>query len=289
MINTAWSIDWLSGTFKGGLTDLEVRKATSFGFPLKTWSQSQPRFGYSMAFTHPFGHYVMSNFSRAEMGVHLAFGGRALRSLSEGGIEAVSLLDWMLKEGGKVTRLDLAIDVFDTPIDPIALAQSERVKEAPGSARKWSFVKGDDGGCTAYIGSRKSERFLRIYDKAAEQKLEGKNWTRFELELKSDAARAAALQMGYLTDKERGLYIQGLIKAMFNPNDPIFQEIMTSDPVILKTVKDTEDNTLDWLLNTVAKTIAKTMQRRADLDVWGMLVESVHENITALGLSSEIM
>lgn len=281
-MKTAWSIDWLSVTFKSGVTDLDIRKACSFGFPLKAWTQSQPRFGYAQAFVHPLGHSVMANYGRPEMGVHLSLGGRCLRSLGEQGVAAVEMLAWALQEGGKITRVDLAIDVFDVEIDVIALAQADRVKEAPGTARKWSTVGGNDGGTTAYIGSRKSERFLRVYDKAAETGQRDRPWTRFELEYKGDSAKAAAFQMAQITDTERPLFIQGLIKSLFNPNDPIFQEAMISQAFVLETIKDTEDNTIMWLMNSVAKTIAKTMIRRSDVDVWGLLVESVHQNIQGL-------
>lgn len=280
---TAWSIDWLSGTFKNGASDLDLRKATQFGYPLKTWSQTQPKFGYGQAFTHPLGHLVMANYSRPEMGVHLAFGGRALKSLAEGGQYAVDLLDWMLQSGAKITRLDLAIDVFDTPIDPSELVKKPRVSSMPGSAKKWRIWRGEDNGCTAYIGSRKSEKFMRIYDKAAETGDTSRPWTRFEVELKGTAARAAALQMSLLTDDERPKFIKGLVCALFNPDDEIFQEAMKGEAVQLKTVKDTEDNSLDWLLTTVSKSIAKAMMRRGDIDVWGLICQSVHENITAMG------
>lgn len=282
-MNTAWSIDWLSGTFKGNVTDMDIRKATQFGFPLKTWTPTQPKFGYGQAFLHPLGHLVMANYSRPEMGVHLAFGGRALHSLAEGGQPATNLLAWMMNEGAKITRLDLAIDVFDLAIDPIALAKCERVKNDPGSAKKWSFVGGHDEGKTAYIGSRKSEKFLRIYDKARQTGRDDILWTRFELELKGDAARAAGAQMMLLSDLERPIYIKGLIRALFNPANDDFQAIMDAPAIALKTTKDTEDTTLKWLLNTVARSIAKTMMNRADQDVWGALVKAVHENLRAMG------
>lgn len=280
---TAWSIDWLSVTFKGDLTDLELRKALSFGFPLKTWQRDKGKFGYSQAFIHPFGIMVMSNHSRPEMGVHVSFSGRALRSLTEQGVTAVEMLVWSLENQGRISRLDLAIDVFDVKIDPIALAKSERVKSEPGTARKWSYIQGHDGGTTAYIGSRKSERFLRIYDKAAEQRRAGELWTRFELELKSDSARAAAKHFALLSDGERPEYIKGLIKALFNPADETFQEAMQGVAEPLKTEKDTEDNTVDWLLGTVARTMAKTMGRRADVNVWDLFCEAVHTNLRAMG------
>ena len=283
MVENSWSIDWLSVTFKQGYTELELRKMTSFGFPLKTWARDKGKFGYSQAFVHPYGHTVMSNHARPEMGVHLSYGGRALSSLAEHGITATSLLDWVLGSGGKITRIDLAIDVFGQVIDPCALAVMPRVVTSPGSARKWSSVQGHDGGATAYVGSRKSERFLRIYDKAKEQARSDLLWTRFELELKSDSARAAAKYLNAITDAERPEYIKGLIKNLFNPQDDLFQEIMTGSADPLKTVKDTTDKTYDWLVKSVARSVAKVMARRADIDVWGEFCRAVHAELTAMG------
>lgn len=283
-MHTAWSIDWLSVTFKTGFTDLQLRKACSFGFPLKTWAIDKGKFGYSTAFIHPFGLLVMSNHSRPEMGVHLAFSGRALHSLAEHDITGVSLLQWALENGGRVTRLDLAIDAFEVEIDPITLASCPRIALEPGSARKWSSVKGHDGGATAYIGSRKSEKFLRIYNKAAEQHRNDILWTRLELELKSDSARAAANQFIAMTDEERPQFIKGMIKALFNPNDTTFQAVIHgADTVKLPTVKDTDDKTLQWIMGTVAHSIAKTMARRADIDVWEELTAAVHNELTGMG------
>jgi len=280
---TMWSIDWFSCTFKHGETELDIRKAVSFGYPLRAWSVAQARFGYSFAMAHPFGHYIMTNPARPEMGAHLAFTGRSLAALNDGGIAAVKMLSWALDQNAKPTRLDLAIDVLDTEIDIESLAAAPRVKNAPGSARKWSVVRGHDKGCTVYVGSRKSDKFLRIYDKAAEQGIEGRSWTRFELELKGDAARAAAKQMWLLSDEERPQFIKGLIRALFNPDDELFQSIMDAPAAALVTEKDTRDGTLEWLMNTVSKTLANTMVRRADLDVWNDFVRMVHQQMVALG------
>jgi len=282
-MKTAWSIDWLSVTFKNGVSDLELRKALSFGFPLKTWQQTQPRFGYSAAFTHPLGLLVMANYGRPEMGVHLALSGRALKSLAEGGQSATAMLDWVIKQDGKITRLDLAIDAFEVEINPLKLAACPRVALDPGTARKWSSVESANGGKTAYIGSRKSERFLRVYDKAAEQGRQGELWTRFEIELKGQSARVAGQAMSLLSDAERPHYIKGLIKALFNPDDETFRQVINADAVLLETTKDTDDNTVDWLINSVAKTIAKTMVRRADVDLWNEICVAVHSNLVALG------
>lgn len=281
MIENTYCVDWLSTTFKGSISDTDARDALSFGFPKRAWTNSTPRFGYSSLLLHPFGHSIMSNPGRPEMGVHVSFTGRSLKSLSEGSISPIEMLNWSLREGGKCTRIDLAIDVFDHAIDIVALAGSARVKEAPGSARKWKFYKGDDGGCTAYIGSRKSDKFLRIYDKAIESGNRERPWTRFELEIKGDSAKVVAAEFAALPEEERAAYIKGIMKAMFNPIDEFYQELMTAPAVHVKTVKDTDDNTLEWLMNSVAKTLAKTILRRSDVDVWTEFVSMVQLNVQA--------
>lgn len=279
MIDNAYSIDWLSGTFKGSITDTGVRDVVSFGFPKRAWTMGTPRFGYGLMFQHPFGHSIMSNVKRPEMGVHLSFTGRALRSLSEGGITTLSMLEWMLNEGAKITRIDLAIDVYDEPIDIIALAGKARVKACPGSARKWSSIKGSEGGTTAYIGSRKSEKFMRIYDKAVESGQRDRNWTRFELEIKGDSAKTVANDLGSIPLANHAAYVKGIMRALFNPDDDFYQKLMDCEAVHIAATKDTDDTTLEWLVSSVAKTLAKTMARRSDVDVWGMFQDAVSASL----------
>lgn len=282
MIDNAWSIDWISVTFKNGISDTDVRSALSFGFKPKQWTVGTPRYGYAHMIQHPFGHLIMSNPGRPDMGVHVSFSGRSLRTIAEGGHSALSMLEWGLREGGKVTRLDLAIDVKDEAIDIPALAECERVKEAPGAARKWSIVRGQDGGCTAYIGSRQSEKFLRIYDKAVESGDRSRAWTRFELEIKGDAAKTVAGSFLALKTGDHAPYIKGIMKQMFNPTDALYQAIMSADAVHIPATRDTDDRTLEWLLGSVAKTFARTIARRSDVDVAKMFLDAVEAEYQAI-------
>ena len=64
------------------------------------------------------------------------------------------------------------------------------------------FCKPEPAGKTLYFGSRKSEKYIRIYDKLAEQLLKNSNdkelknmthWVRFETEYKGDTAREILL------------------------------------------------------------------------------------------------
>ena len=282
MIANSWSIDWISATFKDGISDLDVRTSLSFGFPKGAWTQGTPKFGYTFMMQHPFGHIVMFNADRSDMGVHVSLGGRALRSIADGGHDALSILRWCLREGGKITRLDLAIDVMDVPIDIPALKNSPRIEGNGGTARKGSIIQGDDGGVTAYIGSRKSDKFLRIYDKAIESGNIGRAWTRFELEIKGDNAKVASVEFANLDVGQHDKYIKGVMRAMFNPDHALYQELMNAEAIQIPTVLNTDDNTLEWLLNSVAKTLAKTIIRRSDVDVSRLFLDAVEANFHAL-------
>lgn len=286
-MEVTWCIDWISATFKNTLNDAAIRNALSFGFPRKAWTETTPRYGYKHALQHPLGHMVMFNPGRPEMGVHIQMGGRSLREMAAGGHDAVKMLAWVSEQGGRVTRLDLAIDVKDEPIDLIALATCPRVKDAPGSARKWSQVQGSDGGQTVYVGSRQSEKFLRVYDKRIESGQLDRAWTRFELEIKGDTSRVVAAEFLGLPDGDRSAYIRGVMRAMFNPDDKLFQSIMDAPTVLVSAGKQTDDNTLEWLLQTVSKTLAKTILRRSDVDVWAEFAHAVNAQMNALDRPDE--
>lgn len=280
---TSHAVDWLSITFKGGITDALVRDALSFGVTKERWTECSAAHGYKIAIEHPFGHKIMMHPGRPEMGCHVIMGGSSLKQLTEGGIEPLTLVKWAIEEGGKISRLDLAIDVFDVKVAIEKLPECTRTPDNPGTAKNWGLVRSSEGGLTAYIGSRKSDKFMRIYNKAAQMKQPERLWTRFEIELKRDTAREVAAALISMASGEIPHYFKGLMKGMFNPVDPVYQAIMSAPSVHVASTKDASDNTLDWLVNSVAKTLAKTMQKRSHEDVWGEFSNAVLANLKALG------
>jgi hypothetical protein len=82
----------------------------------------------------------------------------------------------------RLTRLDLCISIPQE----IDLDYWYRRQRSAGEKVKVSLINGE----TLYVGSRKSDRFWRIYDKALEQGIVGPLY-RIELELKGDRARQA--------------------------------------------------------------------------------------------------
>jgi hypothetical protein len=86
------------------------------------------------------------------------------------------------------TRIDIAIDVHNSGVT-VQDAYFAHRAEYPNERRKTTFTQGTTGD-TFTIGSRASNKYLRVYDKAAQQDQVG-DWLRVEMEYKGDAARAA--------------------------------------------------------------------------------------------------
>lgn len=118
----------------------------------------------------------------------------------EGGL--LGFMHYILKYRPKIKRIDLAADEIGEAdesdeycLDPDRIEFHKNYSLLTGSARSISinsprnFLGKRLSGFTAYIGSRKSDAFMRIYDKKVEQHINGGgHWMRCELELKNDKA-----------------------------------------------------------------------------------------------------
>jgi len=119
--------------------------------------------------------------------------------------------------------------------------------------------QGLEGGCTVYIGSRTSPKYLRIYDKNAESK--GKNpATRIEFELKAEVAREVSTMLsvfnGYLSASPIFTGLLGEFHDWENYPDIEairYGEVSTIRPV----VRDRLLSRKEWLLKQVLPTFIK--------------------------------
>lgn len=103
-----------------------------------------------------------------------------------------TLLAVALDHEWKVTRIDVAADFMNTGIKPdfLHFLYSSYHPRAP---RNSTLIVGK-GGSTFYLGSRTSDRMLRIYDKGAEQQTE-EDWLRVEGEYKGELAMKVAREV----------------------------------------------------------------------------------------------
>lgn len=114
-----------------------------------------------------------------------------------------------------VTRLDLAFDDHTDLIDirRVEMDTRERnyVSKSTKSEITWSDdLKEDIQGLSVGIGSKKSDIYVRIYDKAAERGYKDRHWVRVELQLRDDRAIVAMAQI--LHTQHVGRTVSGILQ-----------------------------------------------------------------------------
>lgn len=192
---------------------------------------------------------VMATEPDNRMGVHVSWGGSAL-----GVVNPRAVLRNALAMGANVTRIDLAIDWHD-PLYLATMKFALDTGDAVTRARDWNLIQGKTG-TTLYVGSRTSEKFLRIYDKAAEKGVDA-TWFRIELECKGDFARGVALHVDGIGYEYFGDIIRGFCDW---PTNPYWAQATTS-PTLLEGIPRPEKqrDTFAWLMKTVAPSVAKLL------------------------------
>lgn len=185
------TLDWLAFTFKD-----DTHEAAEW---LSVYSsphgavETAPTNGYRTAYCSKQGLVSMWNVDRPEMGYHVILSGSALRNILEHfHMDQKTLVETIVNAGGSITRLDLAKDLQDKRVSLDKIYQALECGDSVGTARTFTQLHSVNGGNTVYIGSRQSEKFIRIYDKAAQLGDTSRLWYRFELETKGMVARALA-------------------------------------------------------------------------------------------------
>jgi len=200
-LEPAFSIDWIRASFPSNVTLEQIApKLEGFEYqgeitPLKNYNEGHD---YKCC-------RIDINTVNPEQGHLLTMTGEHLRALRPYRIQEIDLLRAIMNvPGAKLTRLDLAVDCINSAANPWEIVNRFKSKELRTRARQYSIVYSADEkgvkGLTVYLGSRSSQMFLRAYDKGREQGADFP-WTRLELELKADAARAvgdAILQHGII-------------------------------------------------------------------------------------------
>ena len=214
---------------------------------------------------------------------HIDLSAQALSLIKGGDVHSiVDIMNWVFYKGGHLTRLDIS---YDDRIGIVTVAEVQRALscgDVVTRSRKWrpdgDYEIGNhavDGG-TVYIGSRKSDVFLRVYDKAKEQGLDNTHWTRFEIQLRNDLATSLARLLCNSGDDE-DLFIElslGTLKGYIEFKDknsdsnpsrrvrlPWWGKIVGDvSKVKASRVKSerTISSTVDWIERQVAPALAVT-------------------------------
>jgi len=187
-------LDWIEGTIHGDIPKILRTLREYFQPDWQELDSGGHRYNRS-AIVWETGR-VYWHTERVEMGVHFRLPSSAIQVSNRLGIDILVDLDRM---SAKFTRLDLAADDFKGLLDFSVILDKVAREEFVCRSRivdQTHRLRGGAGN-TVYFGSRASDTFFRIYDKAAEQTKKGQlflgHWIRAEMELKHDRAREAGI------------------------------------------------------------------------------------------------
>lgn len=269
-----FTIDWISATLpKGDAKDFAIKGFLGRVVPS---TKNKGMYGYTNTIHYETGAKRMYSTERLDMGEHFVFSGSCLANIwSSSGINPFSLLYTILDFNGRVSRIDFAIDVRFIELSVTKLSSlSNTAKKGAGRAPSRSLVTSDNGGATHYVGSRSSDKFLRIYNKSAQLGEDG-FWTRIELEMKGQTAHAVGWQASYLNEADFFAMCSGMIKSVFDCDDETWKAALEGAGTKLDVPKPDKRDTMGWLLKSVAPAIARMLLENPSKDVWGDFVKEV--------------
>lgn len=128
-----------------------------------------------------------------------------------------------------ISRIDIALDIKSHPVISAKLVQNYARAHLYVSKSKSLPLLKSERETTTYFGSNKSNRILRVYDKAQEQGIPDLNWTRFELQCRDDCAFSVV--MAILGSREIGPAALGQISGFIRFVEPKlgYQDIIANN------------------------------------------------------------
>jgi len=226
------------------------------------------------------GGRVFWNEMRPNMGRHIIFSGSCCDIIGENLIEC---LRFVQKNQCKCTRLDLAIDVHHTNLSlghMRSLVQRREFKSHAQVAPNYKDLLGK--GETVQLGVAGSGSFLRVYDKAAEQKL-AKSWIRIEISYGARKAKTALET--YLQYQDIRAMVADYVTF---PKWRKWNKIMSKTPIPVRYTQK-ETNTRKWLLESVAKSIAKEMLFDDGMEFRNKMLERINFEFKMLNESDNFV
>lgn len=270
------TIDWLSCTFHPQGADQNA--VLSLFSRSGIMDPDAARFGYNRAARTEEGAVLYWSTTNRDMGIHAVVSGSALLSYNSSGCSSVELLQRTIRLGGKITRLDLAKDAHNETFNLAEFEQQVANREFVGRVQKASAIRSSDGGMTVYVGSRQSNKFLRVYHKGIEQKT-GEDWIRAELELKSDTANVVGKIIAGGEDINN--LFSALAGRMCNLNNVDWRKMLEADAVIGVPKVEKQSDREKWIAKQVTPAVIQYAMEHPDSEalerLWKDLTEALHK------------
>jgi len=263
------SVDWFTCTFTEGLRS-RFAEAKS-----EQVMKEREAGGFERTFTNRLGFVG----ERAE---NFFYGKRAdtLMVIGSGAV-AASQAGFFLGLATHVSRLDLAVTFRDYEIDrdwtEIAYKQCSMDGRVDSGLLKTHRIQGTPDGRTLYIGSRSSDRYIRIYDKTAESKgaYPIRSW-RWEIEYKKP--RAGVVAARFLRHGAGPQQVLDIVVSAFNDlNIHLPIKTLASGWIARAPKPKTDDQTrLEYTHRVIAPFLERLIDRVGEEEV----TKALHEPFT---------
>ena len=283
MIHTEQAIDWYSMTFPHETLTKDILPKNMI---LNMVRIKSPIPVYELAHeVLPLGIKVLHGAKR--FGLHVIYSGKCLLNCRENGITDKVIWDNMIDNGGKLSRIDFALDILDDNelnVNNIKAAYDNNECQTALSGSK--FIGSGDEHETLYLGNMKSKaRKLRIYNKGIEQRVDYL-WVRIEYEKRRQSMVAAR---SHFRD---GNSIASIIKSVVDfPKWQKWQDAFNAEPAIFKREEKPPPDwieKLNWLCDTCAPAMANAVRLEAEGKDDFNIEESEVLNTFASVLSAEL-
>jgi Putative phage replication protein RstA len=250
-----YSLDWFAYSVpfevgvRSALPDHPVFESTG--------EKVRPRKGYDVAMSLGRGRVDWAP-DRPSQKIGVLLTGSDLAAVHEAGFDHQGLLAHVVDVGGQVSRVDFAADVF-LPADPDDLYRAWQSGGLNSRARTVSRVSSEVVDempeRTVYVGSRASERLLRVYSKGLQVGAPF-DWTRIELEMKRDFAQMWALRAWY-----HGIVPVGCeaVRDFCYPEIGWYQSAIAGDGGYLTPVGYRYGDTDRWLVDLVRPVVFRRL------------------------------
>jgi hypothetical protein len=252
-------LDWISVTFK---------KGQKVSYPIELTNERaecKPLQGYNSACRYADGRIELWHTLRPDMGIHVIASGQTLRAMP---VSPETYLKHVVQAGGKITRLDVAIDARNANLVPSEATRRIKLEQVTTKARKFpTWCDAKEAGYTQYIGKKSSTAYARIYDKAAEMGI-SEDYTRVEVSFNAERAmEAATLCLG-------GKAYLGLVRGFVDFHGwPEWEAVMCADVVRVEYERNIS-NTKRWLLSAATTSLAREVFLDQDHSFYFRFVET---------------
>jgi DNA relaxase NicK len=251
-MKTSGHLDWLSVTFPA---NFNVNKLSPYvGDWIETGTAPH---GWAWKRVSKVGAYAYGG-GDARMKTHVTMGGVVLAAVRELGVSEKEFLLTIRSFGGRCTRIDVCVNMIDadcTVDDLWDLLQDGKIRARTRLGKRYKSPIGepitDDG---FYLGAKTSDRFLRVYDKAVELKIEVR-WIRVELQVNKKKAHGAQTMITE-AGNTRGA-INALIKDFALFFHPAYSEALSNTDGQLPVAARKEEAFWKWMRLQIAPAVAK--------------------------------